>query len=366
MKSFDMYRKLPRDLTEGTTTGATISVITLVVAIYLFISELIDYLTPQRTSRMLIEHNKEDYDSQLQINLDISFPRLPCDLLSFDAQDVMGSHSVEVSGHFFAERLTESGEVIAKDEVKASRSSGMLGQGLWSQGLFGGSGVAGESAQRVRKMLDDREGCRLVGFVKVNRVPGHIHLSSHSVSFLLGGYGSYLGGSGLYHPRANSDDDKKRYEIDMSHRVNHLSFGDEDEIRSALVAWPHADILAPLDGLAKDVKRNQLGKLEPVVFEYYTKVVPTTFISASGVQRVNQFTANSNVVPNPLLPSLYLRYDLSTISVEFVETRKSFAHFLVQVCAIVGGVFTVAGLVDALVDRSIAHMMRKATLGKLG
>ncbi|KAF4652761.1 hypothetical protein FOL47_010861, partial [Perkinsus chesapeaki] len=266
MKSFDIYRKLPRDLTEATLTGATISVITIIVALYLFMSEVADYLTPHRTSRMLIEHNKDDYDTQLQINLDITFPRLPCDLLSFDAQDVMGSHAVEVSGHFFAERLTASGEVIGKDEVKASRSNGMLGQGLWSQGLFGGSGVAGESAERVRKMLEDKEGCRLVGFVKVNRVPGHLHLSSHSISYLLGGYAAYFNSAGFGHQKSEGVD-KKRHEIDMSHTINHLSFGDEDEIISTLATWPQAKILAPLDGLTKEVSRNRLGNLDPEVLD---------------------------------------------------------------------------------------------------
>ena len=35
--------------------------------------------------------------------------------------------------------------------------------------------------------------------------------------------------------------------------------------------------------------------------------------------------------------------------VEHRETRQSFAHFLTSTCAIVGGILTVAGIVDAFV-----------------
>jgi hypothetical protein len=42
-------------------------------------------------------------------------------------------------------------------------------------------------------------------------------------------------------------------------------------------------------------------------------------------------------------------YDLSPIMVKFTEKQRSFAHFLTSVCAIVGGVFTVAGIIDSLV-----------------
>ena len=37
--------------------------------------------------------------------------------------------------------------------------------------------------------------------------------------------------------------------------------------------------------------------------------------------------------------------------VNISETRKSLLHFLTQLCAILGGVFTVAGMVDRLVRR---------------
>ena len=57
-------------------------------------------------------------------------------------------------------------------------------------------------------------------------------------------------------------------------------------------------------------------------------------------------------------------YELSPIMVKFTETSKSFAHFLTGVCAIIGGVFTVAGIIDSMVYHSMRSLKKKVDLGK--
>merc|ERR1719156_262259 len=69
-------------------------------------------------SEMLIDESKTE--EKLQINLDITMPVMPRELLSFDAQDVMGSHEVDAHGNLFKERLTSKGDVIAREEMKGS------------------------------------------------------------------------------------------------------------------------------------------------------------------------------------------------------------------------------------------------------
>merc|ERR1719188_2153179 len=90
------------------------------------------------------------------------------------------------------------------------------------------------------------------------------------------------------------------------------------------------------------------------IFEYYTKVVPTTYMPLDRPPlRVYQFTANSNKIVNQQMPSLYFRYDFSPVTVQYKERRESFSHFLVQVCAVIGGIFTVAGILDSVLHKSI-------------
>ena len=46
------------------------------------------------------------------------------------------------------------------------------------------------------------------------------------------------------------------------------------------------------------------------------------------------------------------------------EERMSFLHFLTSVCAIVGGVFTVSGILDAFVYHGAQAVRKKVDLGK--
>jgi len=124
-------------------------------------------------------------------------------------------------------------------------------------------------------------------------------------------------------------------------------------------------VLNPLDGVEK-VKPESL-KAIGVMHQYYISVVPTTFEDLSGKQLyVHQITANSNEIQTHTLPALYFRYDLSPVTVKFFQTKESFFRFLVQICAIIGGIFTVAGIIDALVHKSVVNILKKAQIGKLG
>ena len=51
--------------------------------------------------------------------------------------------------------------------------------------------------------------------------------------------------------------------------------------------------------------------------------------------------------------------------VRLTEYRHSFTHFLTNVCAIVGGVFTVAGMLDGMLYHSGRVLKKKIELGKL-
>ena len=59
------------------------------------------------------------------------------------------------------------------------------------------------------------------------------------------------------------------------------------------------------------------------------------------------------------------RYDLSPVYFTVTQEKNNFFHFLVQICAIIGGVFTVAGIIDSIVHRSVKTLLKKAEMGKL-
>jgi hypothetical protein len=358
LRGMDLYRKVPRDLSEPTYSGAAVSIITVIGALYLFVSEMMVYTERKWESEMFIDDSKTE--EKLQINIDILFSALPCELLSFDAQDVMGSHEVDAHGNLFKERLTSKGDVIAREEMKGSTAG--ASSTLTRHFSFG---YDNQDVDRIKKMIHSGEGCRVYGFVRVNKVPGNIHLSTYSHSYLFGS---------LYQETRN---------INISHTINHISYGVDTDISHVKRNFKNTGIVSPLDGVVQTVLEKKEDKEKPkdnfggmyfssfsmdsAIFEYYTKVVPTSYIPLSAPPvHVYQFTCNTNKITNHQMPSLYLRYDFSPVTVRYKEVKESLSHFLVQMCAVIGGVFTVAGIFDSFLHNSIVHLAKKAELGKLG
>ena len=54
------------------------------------------------------------------------------------------------------------------------------------------------------------------------------------------------------------------------------------------------------------------------------------------------------------------------MTVKYTESYMSFFSFLVQTLAIIGGLFTCAGLVESLLYSGIQSVQNKMEMGKLG
>ncbi|PNJ57588.1 ERGIC3 isoform 17, partial [Pongo abelii] len=155
------------------------------------------------------------------------------------------------------------------------------------------------------------------------------------------------------------------------HYIQHLSFGED-----------YPGIVNPLD------HTNVTAPQASMMFQYFVKVVPTVYMKVDGeaqqergrsrggvdggwsqvlalslaqaplppqVLRTNQFSVTRHEkVANGLLgdqglPGVFVLYELSPMMVKLTEKHRSFTHFLTGVCAIIGGMFTVAGLIDSLI-----------------
>ncbi|KAF6136421.1 hypothetical protein GIB67_019304 [Kingdonia uniflora] len=96
LKSIDFYRKIPRDLTEASISGAGLSIITAFFSMmFLFGMEFGDYLTLSTST--LVAVNKSKDGELLQIELNISFPTLSCEFASIDINDVLGTDRLNIT-----------------------------------------------------------------------------------------------------------------------------------------------------------------------------------------------------------------------------------------------------------------------------
>ena len=93
LRHFDAYPKPLDDFRIKTISGALISTSTAVLAILLFISEWRAFNTVEVDQELFVDLTR---NQKLTINLNMTFTRLPCSLLSLDAMDVSGEHSNDV------------------------------------------------------------------------------------------------------------------------------------------------------------------------------------------------------------------------------------------------------------------------------
>lgn len=192
----------------------------------------------------------------------------------------------------------------------------------------------------LQKIKDEEgEGCNMHGFLEVKKVAGSFHFSPEKEfnPFNMHLYDIFSL--------------KKGYNI--SHKINKLSFGKE---------FP--GVVNPLDG-ALWMQGTSSG-----LYEYFIKVVPTIYTDISGHKtHTNQFSVTEHFKGGNLYPKphgVLFVYDFSPIKVIFTEEHRSLLHFLTHVCAIIGGVFTVAGIIDTIFYHGHQVLKKKMQLGKLG
>ena len=61
-------------------------------------------------------------DDFVNVNLDITFPKIPCDVLSVDVEDILGTHKTDVMGELHKDRLDKKGKKV-NEETQLDKNS---------------------------------------------------------------------------------------------------------------------------------------------------------------------------------------------------------------------------------------------------
>ncbi|KAI8319640.1 DUF1692-domain-containing protein [Martensiomyces pterosporus] len=377
-QSFDAYAKTLDDFSIKTLSGGILTVITGIIIAVLVANEFLAYRAVELLPELVVDKERME---KMHINLDVSFPKAPCVLLGLDIMDSSGEQQINLFQHVTKTRLSTTGDEIgidASDIDKAKVQPPETGEDgkPYCGSCYGGvppeSGCC-NTCNDVHQAYSQRgwaftdpdsieqcvregyakhmkeqagEGCRMRGFIEINKVAGNFHI---------------LAGETIKH---GSEHMHNRYEYmpsdyDFSHTIHRLSFGEEFSTQSN-----------PLDGVSKTAHQPQAQ------FQYFTKIVGSEVRYLNGtVLKSNQYSAtefakgdspaSSATGPSRVNPGLFFMFDISPMRVIYTEHKRSFGSFLTAVCAIVGGIFTVARLVDGFIFRTERVLQQKRELGKL-
>ncbi|RKP37709.1 endoplasmic reticulum-golgi intermediate compartment protein 3 [Dimargaris cristalligena] len=377
LRNLDAYAKTLDDFSIKTISGATVTLISAAIILTLLLSEFMDYCSVDLRPELTVDKTRGE---KMTINLNITFPHAPCFLLNLDVMDATGEQQVSVDHDIYKVRLDTLGNPI--DEMRETHRAATQadGQGTaantpavpYCGSCYGGTSPSGgkccntcDDVRRAYSALgwafanpDDfeqcvrehwkenlakqnKEGCTIHGFIEVNKVSGNFHIMA--------------GQSALHnniHIHAIYSYMPEDY--DFTHTINHLSFGTK-----------YPNMVNPLDGAGK------VAPVRDLQYQYFLKVVGTEIhylsqpsiisnqysVTEHAKQMVSGFLSQGNT-------GLFFNFEISPMRVIYTEHRKSLSHFLTSLCAIVGGIFTVAGIVDAFIYRAENVIRQKVELGK--
>ncbi|KAI3406870.2 ERV46 [Candida oxycetoniae] len=385
--SLDAFAKTAEDARVKTTSGGIITLICCLISMILIRNEYLDYSTIVTLPELVVDR---DINKQMDINLDISFLNLPCDLINIDLFDETGDLNVINSGlkkyrlirtgGEVAEILDESA-VLERDAplsevckaVQGSDCGSCYGALPQDQNQFccnncaavrrayahanwkfyDGEGIAQCEqegyVQNLRARINENEGCRVKGSAKINRVSGtmdftpgpsmtrdNIHV--HDLSLYL----------------------KYKDKFNFDHIIHSLSFGELKEVHLG----------NPLDNYSfLQHKKFHLSN-------YYLKVVPTRYEDTNSklIADTNQFSVITH--DRPLqggkdedhqhtlharggVPGIAFHFDISPLKIINREQHaKTWSGFVLGVVSSVAGVL----MVGSLLDRSlyaVQHIRKK-------
>ena len=358
LKGFDAYVKPEAHLTKKTTSGAVVSLVGYVLMGVLAMSELGSFLTPHRVTTMGVDVTR---DELLNINLDITFPKLPCHIISLDALDATGKHEADIGGELHKQRISRDGRPLGTYESHYEDLTLGIIQFLKPRNL-GEPMPHIKHFEEVAKARTEKEGCRVYGSMKVQRVAGNFHISVHAQDW----------------QTLQMVYDKVEH-IDVSHVIKKLSFGDN-----------YPGKVDPLNGFSRLI--DQATGEKSGTFKYFLKIVPTTYgrgggkklrVAPRGTKEVGKTshkgqqktTSNRDVLKTNLysvteyftaskgwsetgLPAVFFIYDLSPVVMEISIEHASLGHLMARLCAVVGGVFAVSGMADRWIHRAVGMMAK--------
>ncbi|CAK9022895.1 unnamed protein product [Durusdinium trenchii] len=333
LKRFDVYNKVHDDFVQKRQSGGAVTLVTAAILAMLLYCEVYEFFSVEILHSITVDTS---IDRKLPISLDMTFPHLRCSEVSVDTVDSAGDTQVDAHGGLQMHNLDAAGKMSQGDPVAGPGD-------CWScmeaadadhkccnscqelKNAYNDKGVPYfhilDSAMQCRSSI----GCKIKGKVTVNKVSGNIHVA----------LGKSVQRDGKLVHEFNIEDIGDGF--NTSHYIDSITFGEYVE-----------GLQSPLVGTRK------IAGAGSWMYHYYIKLVPTVYISRWGTTTyTNQYSVtdsarNVQVKEGELsgLPGVFLVYDFSPFLMKQTESVKPWSYVFTSICAIIGGAFSVATLVE--------------------
>ena len=346
------------------------SIICSLTVLYLIITEYQKYRTIDIQSKVHVNTpHHYDFNAKIPIFINITFPKVACPIFAVDISDAMGRFSfahdeskVIMNRLFYYPNTKDRMNTEPRKEMVYDRREVISNK----NGKF-------LSESDLKQMLP--EGCRIEANLEIKNIPGNIHISGHAHDDLVDIWTKY----------------NERKSIDLSHIIHNFEIGnrtindlllnsninDNNAFGEYVSFFPLNDfksVTPPsfIKQLEDETKHgNQYTKKKhaghshtdndiKISYEYFMKIVSSKykFLNGDIARKGYQFTVASHV--NEQLyqtPIVNFRYNPSGISIEYVEVKEYFSHFIVQLFAIIGGVYVVFLIINGMTSSFMKLLM---------
>ncbi|XP_041111078.1 endoplasmic reticulum-Golgi intermediate compartment protein 2-like isoform X2 [Polyodon spathula] len=339
VQELDGFPKVPQSYVETTASGGTVSLIAFTTMAVLAILEFFVY---QHTWMKYEYEVDKDFSSKLRLNIDITVA-MRCQYIGADVLDlaetmVAASDDLTYEPVNFdlspLQRIWQRTLLHIQSRLREEHSL----QDVLFKSVFKGAPTS--LPPREDNPSQPPNACRIHGHLYVNKVAGNFHITV---------------GKAIPHPRGHAHLAAliSHDTYNFSHRVDHLSFGEEIP-----------GIINPLDGTEKiSIEHNHM-------FQYFITIVPTKLKTYKISADTHQFSVTeqerviNHVTGSHGVSGIFMKYDISSLMVTVTEQHMPFWQFLVRLCGIIGGIFSTTGMVHGLVGFLVDIVCCRFKLGQ--
>ena len=290
LKSFDLFPKLNSESQRTTEEGGLITIIGIIIALVLFISETIRASNVSSIERLEMF---QETSANLSVHVELSFFHLRCEELTF--------------------------EVSATSRNDAEKAS------------------AGWSIRTINKTPSlDKEGCDVQAVVDIDRYQsGEMHVSLSPHVFASGQIGITI---------------EEYFKYNSSHALRSIAVGEANADLSSLQVRTFINKYVPERGTGRFVydftvvpQAFRRGKEE--VLSFLTQCREQDVITHDGNEAMFALQRLG-------LPGVFMTVQLSTMMILKVETRVSWGEYFISVLGIIAGTSATVAFIDSLLHET--------------